>query len=463
LYFIAQSVKLVGSFAQHGSGVDSMKRRLFFLFWVLAFLSPGALSAGDWPQFRGPAGDGHSGATGIPRTWSDDENVIWKTPVDGRAWSSPVVLDDQIWLTTALETPASADETRERVKGMGIFVPSPHLARKVTLKALCLERTTGRRLHDVTLFEVDRPPVICAVNSYASPTPVAERGRAFFDFGTMGTACLDTKSGKQLWSRCFAIEHQVGPGSSPVLYRDLLILVRDGCDQQYLIALDKTTGRTVWRTDRPPITRDQVYYRKAFSTPLIVTTAQRDQMIVPGAQWIVSYNPSDGKEMWRVDTGSTYSNVSRPVYGHGMVYVCTAYGGTRLLAIRVDGRGDVTATHVAWELKKQTPKKSSPLLLGDELYFVSDGGVANCVDAKTGQVHWSERLADDYSASPVFADGCIFFFSEDGTTTVVRPGAEYVELAENALDGRVMASPAIVDRSIFLRSDSHLYRIALQR
>jgi outer membrane protein assembly factor BamB len=182
-------------------------------------------------------------------------------------------------------------------------------------------------------------------------------------------------------------------------------------------------------------------------------------MVVPGARWIVSYDPSDGKELWRVDTGDTYSNSSRPVCGHGMAYVCTAYGGTRLVAIQLNGRGDVTSTHVAWEVKKQTPKRSSPLLVGDELYFVSDVGVANCLDAKTGEIHWSERLSGAFSASPVYADGRIFFFGEDGATTIVKPGKEFVRVSENTLDGRIMASPAVLDGTILIRTDTHLYGI----
>jgi outer membrane protein assembly factor BamB len=192
---------------------------------------------------------------------------------------------------------------------------------------------------------------------------------------------------------------------------------------------------------------------------LVVTVGDEEQMVIPGAQWMASYNPADGTELWRVDTGGTFSNSSRPVFGHGLAYVSTAFGGSRLLAIRPDGRGNVTATHVAWECKKQIPTKSSPLLVGDELYFVSDLGVANCLDARSGEIHWSQRLADPVSASPVAADGRIYIFGEQGTTTVLRPGTEFTKLAENQLDGRILASPAVLDGAIYLRTDKHLYRI----
>jgi len=286
-----------------------------------------------------------------------------------------------------------------------------------------------------------------------------EPGRLYCDFGTIGTACLDAATGKILWKRHLPIEHQVGPGSSPLLYGDFLVLVRDGCHAQYITALDKKTSETVWKTNRPPMRTSSLPLRKAFSTPLVFEHKGGKQMIIPAAQWIVSYEPDAGEPLWRVDTGPTYSNTSRPVFGHGMVYVCTAYGGTKLLAIRVDGRGDVTDSHVAWTLRKQVPRRSSPLLVGDELYIVSDGGVLTCLNATTGEIHYSERLSGDNSASPLFADGRIYCHSEDGTTTVLKPGKEFVKLAENKLDGRFMASAAVSGQALYLRTDMHLYRI----
>jgi len=429
---------------------------------ILAFILtiPGNTTAEDWPQFRGPGGQGHSTAKDVPLRWSERENVVWKVPTEGRAWSSPVVLGEQIWLTTAVETPASAEELRRAIDRIGVPVPSPYVASHVTLKAICLDRKSGRRLHDLTLFEVDEPVLLNPMNSYASPTPVAEAGRVYCDFGAMGTVCLDSKTGAVLWSRRLVVVHQVGPGSSPILFRDLLILVRDGCDQQYVTALDKTTGRTVWKTARPPHDTPTAVFRKAFSTPLVIEEGDgTEQMIVFGAQWIVSYDPSTGAERWRADTGRTFSNASSPVCGHGMVYISTAYGGTYMLAIQTGGRGNVTDSHVAWQLRQGTPRRSSPLLLGDHLYFVSDRGVASCVDAREGEVIWSERLPGSHSASPVYADGRIYFFGEDGPITVLPPGDPFVRLAENRVDGRIMASPAFVDRSIFLRTDTHVYRI----
>ena len=434
-------------------------RFCFITLSTLTLIVSTAAASDDWPQFRGPGGQGHCAATGLPLKWSETENVSWKTAIEGCAWSSPVVLGNQVWMTTALPTPATPEQTKRKLADIGMPVPSASVAGSVTLKTVCIDRASGRLLQTITLFQVDEPLHICSVNSYASPTPVIEAGRLYCDFGTMGVACVNVATGKILWKQRLPIEHQVGPGSSPILYGDLLVLVRDGCHEQYITALSKNSGETVWKTDRPPLDATGLPYKKAFSTPLVIETAVGRQMIVPGAQWVVSYEPDSGKPIWRVDTGKTFSNITRPVFAHGLVFIGTAFGGSQLLAIRVDGQGDVTGTHVAWQTHKQVPRRCSPLIDGDELYTVTDGGVASCLDARTGTVHWAERISGSYSASPVLVDDRIYFFSEDGTTTVVQPGKQFHSLAENKIDGRIMASVAIADGAFFLRTGTHLYRI----
>ncbi|MBN2477367.1 MAG: PQQ-binding-like beta-propeller repeat protein [Pirellulales bacterium] len=433
-------------------------RRFVFrsiLIWLAAI---GASVADDWPQFRGPGGQGHAAATGLPLHFSESENVAWKVPVVGRGFSSPVVLGDQIWMTTAHEEAASAEEAERRTEGNRI-ADLLEVDRRVLLEALCYDRAGGKLLSRVTLFDVEDPDPIQAFNSYASPTPVIEPGRLYCDFGTNGTACLDTATGEVVWRRRLRLDHQVGPGSSPVLHEDLLVLVRDGCDAQYVTALDKRTGQTVWKTERPPIEAAYLPYRKAFSTPLVIETGGSRQVVVPGAKWVVSYEPATGRPIWWANYGAGFSNAPRPVFGHGMVYICTGFASQQLWAIRADGRGDVTETHVAWKASRQIPKRSSPLLVGDELYLVADAGVATCFDARTGETRWCERIAGNYSASPVLADGRIYFCSQEGKITLLKPGTEFVRLAENHLNGRLMASPVIVDRALLLRSDTHLYRI----
>jgi outer membrane protein assembly factor BamB len=422
---------------------------------------PCVLAAGgdDWPQFRGPNGQGHAMVRRCPVRWSETENIVWKVPIEGLGWSSPVVADGRIWLTTAIESEPGPDDLDAALERVGMGVPGPRIAGDVRLKAVCVDLATGKLVASVPLLDVEQPVILNIMNSYATPTPVVEDGLLYADFGTMGTVCLDTRSEKIVWTRHLEIEHQVGPASSPILYGDTLILTRDGCDVQYVAALDKQSGEVVWKTDRPAMDTKSPAHRKAYSTPLVLKHDGAQQMVVPGAQWMVSYEPATGRELWRVSTGSTFSNTMRPVFAHGLVYCGTAYGGTILLAIRPDGRGDVTDTHVQWMTKRSVPKKSSVLVVGQELYMVNDSGVASCLDAKSGDVHWTERFGDAHSASPVFADGRIYFFAESGTTSVFQPSTTFAAVAENSVDGKICASPAFVANSIILRTDSHLYRI----
>ena len=381
--------------------------------------------ADDWPQFRGPDGQGHAGQRGLPLEWSEEQNIVWKAPVPGLGWSSPTILGRQIWLTTAL------DEGR-------------------SLHVVCMDRETGEVLHDVEAFQIADPGKIHSKNSHASPSPILEGDRVYVHFGDNGTACLST-DGKVLWRNQELIyAHGHGPGGSPVLYKDLLIVSCDGTDRQFVAALDKHSGKLRWKTKREG--------RMAYSTPLVIRAAGRDQVISTGGDAVVSYNPADGEEIWRVRYDG-YSEVPRPVYGQGLVFVCSGYNTPLLYAIRPDGEGDVTDTHVAWKTTKAAPLNPSPLLIGEELYFVSDRGVAVCVDAKTGDQHWQKRLPGNYSASPLAADGRIYFTNETGETTVIAPGKEFKSLASNLVDGRTLASLAVSGKAFYLRTDTHLYRI----
>jgi len=414
--------------------------RITMLILAVA-LSPLAAAADqNWPQFRGPSGDGHARATGLPLTWSETENIRWKTPIHGRGWSSPVVWEDQIWMTTATED------------GKQMF-------------AVCVARDSGKVLQDIRVFTGHRLQEIHTLNSYASPTPVIEAGRVYVHFGTYGTACLNTATGKTVWERRdLNCDHFRGPGSSPVLFGDLLILHLDGMDVQYLVALNKTTGRTVWRTDRSTDFGDLVGdLRKAYATPLICEMGGRVQMISPGAQAAFAYDPATGKELWTVRYSGGFSNVSRPLCGQGLVFLNTGFGGPQLWAVRPDGRGDVTDSHVVWKLAKSVPAKPSPLLIGDLIYMVDDRGIASCVEAKTGAIVWKKRIGGKHSASPVYADGRIYIFDHDNTATVLRPGRRYEILAVNKLDNGCMASPAVVGRAFILRTRTHLYRIEKQK
>ncbi|MFN0170109.1 MAG: PQQ-binding-like beta-propeller repeat protein [Bryobacteraceae bacterium] len=396
-----------------------MKKLLMFL-WV-AMLTP----AENWPQFRGPGGQGHSSEKGLPFEWSESSGVRWRTAVPGKGWSSPAIQGKHIWLTTATEEGYS-------------------------LRLIGLDRDSGRILKNVEVFRLNGKIPIHTKNSQASPTPILDGDRIFVHFGSHGTACVRT-SGETVWKTRLEYYHRHGPGGSPALYKDLLVLSCDGYDIQYMVALDKSTGRIRWKKSRTGY--------QAYTTPLVIRVDGRDQLVSPGAHRAVAYEPREGNEIWSVRYGKGYSNVPRPLFGHGLVFICSGFDQPYLLAVKPDGRGDVTSSHVAWTVKRGAPLTPSPLLVGDELYFISDTGVATCVDARTGREHWRERLGGNYSASPVYADGRIYFASEECEFPVVAAGKTFRLLARNRLEGRCLASMAVSGGGLFIRSDSHLYKI----
>ena len=398
---------------------------------VLSVLVAGArlAVAEDWPQFRGPTGQGLSSEVELPVEWSESRNVRWKAAVAGTGWSSPVVAGDRVWLTTA-----AADRSG------------------ISLRALAFDTASGRQVVDVEVFRLPRRNLLNPKNSHASPTPIVEGERVYVHFGADGTAALTT-AGEIVWRKRFAYDSQHGNGGSPTLYKDLLIFSCDGSDTAFVVALDKRTGAERWKTYR------RAPADQAYSTPLVIRVGERDQLVSVGAYRAVAYDPDTGREIWRVSYQDGFSNVPRPVFANGLVYIATGFQEPSILAVRPDGTGDVTRTHVAWTLRRSAPHTPSPLAVGDELYVVNDMGIATCLDGRTGETLWRERLGGNYSASPVFADGRIYFLSEEGVATVLAPGRVFQKLATNSLDGAMLASMAVADRSIFIRTDSALYRL----
>ena len=435
----------------------------FLLFVSLSSFLSTSLTAAEWPQFRGPDGNGVAAEGAAPTKWSEAEHVSWKTTLPGKGWSSPVVAGGQVWMTSAVEETATEAEAKEIMRAAGVEekkFKNLQAKKAVRLYALCVDLESGKLVHEVELIRVPTPPPIHHFNSFASPTPVIDGEHVICHFGTFGTFCVNRADGKVVWKETLAIEHSVGPGSSPMIHDDLLVLICDGTDVQYVAALNKNTGKPVWKTPRPAMRAPSGDQMKAYSTPISVTDAQgRQQLICMASQWLVSLDPATGKELWRVDHGTGFSIVPRPVYGNGMVYVCTGYGKPQLWAVKVDGSGDVTDTHVVWKETKRIPAKPSPLLVGTDLYLTDDGGIVTCFDALTGEGRWSERIGGSYSASPVLAGGKIYFSSEQGVVTVLERSAAFQVAAENVIEGKIMASPAIVDGSLLLRSDTALYRI----
>ena len=406
-------------------------------FLWLALIASTALAGNNWPQFRGPSGDGHADATGLPVTWSETDNVLWKTPIRGRGWCSPVVWDDQIWLTTAAE-----DGTE--------------------MSVVCVDRGSGETQHDIKLIENESPRFCHSMNSYASPTAVIEEGRVYVHFGSYGTACLSTETAEVLWIRKdLPCNHWRGPGSSPILFDGMLIVHFDGYDHQYVVALDKGSGETIWKRDREiDYGTDDGDLMKAYSTPIVVEVDGRHQLISPAAKATLAYDVHTGDEIWRVRY-EQHSATARPLFGHGRVFINTGFPKAQLWAVRIGGEGDITDSHVDWRVTQSVPSMPSQLLIDGLIYMIHDG-VATCLDAESRKVVWKKRIAGTYSASPLYADGKIYFFNHDGEVTVIRAGQTFAQLAANRLADGFMASPAVTGRSLILRTRSHLYRIEEQ-
>jgi outer membrane protein assembly factor BamB len=399
----------------------------------------GALAAAqDWPEFRGPTGQGIVTGGKIPTEWSDTKNVVWKQAIPGTGWSSPIVWKGRIYLTTAVPAKDKGKDDQ-------------------SLRALSLDAKNGKVLWDKELFyqEGGKTDAIHEKASHANPTPITDGHRVYFHFGPHGSAALDL-DGKVLWRNAdLKYRPWHGNGGSPVVVDDLLIFNCDGEEVQYVVALDRAIGKVVWKADR----KVEAEYKNSYCTPLLIEVKGQRQIVSPAAGAVMAYEPKTGKELWRVRLDDGYSNVPRPVAGHGLVFLSNSTDTPHLMAIRPDGKGDVTNTHIAWTQKKAVPLTSSPLLAGDELYMISDSGIATCMDARTGQVHWRERIGGNHSASPLLADGKVYFQNEEGIGTIIKTGKKFEVLARNNIGERVLASYAVSDGALFIRTEHSLYRI----
>lgn len=416
--------------------MTSLRAYTFFLTAVFCICAVPA--SGNWPAWRGPTADGHSEATGLPLQWSETENITWKTAMHDLGHSTPVVWEDQVWLTTAKED------------GTAFY-------------AVAINLRSGAVIHDIEVFHAEEPQAINALNSYATPSAAIEAGRVYVHYGTFGTACIDTNSGEILWRRSdLNCDHMQGPASSPLLFENLLIVTLEGTDKQFMAALDKKTGETVWLHNRPyeSYKDTKPVYLKSYQTPVILDIDGAPQLISNGALMVTGHEPRTGKELWRVlyRDDSTISSIIR---GHGLLFVNTGGnpGGSQLWAIREGGAGDVTGTHAVWKMIEDAPHQSSPVLIDDLLYSISDKGVLICMEATTGKQVWSARLKGNFGASLLTAAGRIYLSNMRGTTTIIEAGPEYHELAVNQLDGELWASPAVAGNALLLRTKTHLYRI----
>ncbi len=417
-----------------------MIRSLTISVFIPVFLAAGVLGD-DWPQFRGPSGQGHATVQGLPTTWgtsADDDHVTWKQPLPGKGWSSPVIANGKVYLTAAVP------------KSGGTY----------DLVLQIVDAKGGKLVKQVKLFEQGKgAPRGHSKNSYASATPVIQEDRIYVHFGHMGTACLDL-AGNTKWRTTINYRPVHGNGGSPVVVGDKLIFSCDGARDPFIIALNTVDGKQAWRTART--TKPKKTF--SFGTPLAIKVNGKTQVISQGSGGVVAYDPDNGKAIWTVRYGEGYSVVPRPVYAPdidgGLLFVCSGFDRPVLYAIRPTGKGDITDTHVAWTLTRGVPHTPSPLLIGDALYLFADGGVASCVNAKTGDVHWRERVGRSYSASPIYADGKIYMINEQGEALVLKPGKTFVDPTKFDMKERAFATFAAVDDALFVRTEQHLYRIA---
>ncbi len=378
---------------------------------------------------------GLSAAKNVPIKWSATENIAWRTKIPGQGWSSPVVSGGKIYVTSASASGNS-----------------------ITLGAACLDAETGKILWGIDLFKPD-PGAARAMhrkNTLASPTPIVRGDRVFVHFGHMGTAGLDT-SGKILWRQTeLSYSPTHGNGSSPLLTERGLVFSADAERDPFLACLDPQSGKVIWKTPR----QGSAARKFSFSTPLLIEVGGQAQLISPASGYVAGYTPDGGKEIWRVEYGQGYSVVPRPVYAHGLIFMSSGFDRPVLYAIRPEGaKGDVTSSHVAWKQTKNAPLTPSAVVVGDQIYFVSDNGMATCADAKSGNVHWTHRLDGNYSASPVSAEGRVYFQSENGVGTVIKAGKTFEALGENDVKERTLASYAVVEGGIILRTESQVMRV----
>ena len=410
---------------------------------VLAVVVVASASAEDWPEFRGPGQQGHSTATGLPTEWSPavGRNILWKAPVPGIGWSSPVVIGDRIYLTTAVANGGQEKPEADR-----------------SLRALCLDGATGKIIWDKEVFlqKGSNAARVHRKNSHASPTPVHEDGRLYVHFGHQGTASLNAADGAVLWAtQEFAYSPVHGNGGSPVLVGDLLVFNADAQTNPAVLALDKNTGKLRWKFSRVSDAQNKF----SFCTPLLINVGGQTQLITAGSGVVNALEPATGAEIWKARYDQGYSIVPRPLFADGLVLTSTGYNKPLTMAIRADGKGDVTDTHVAWQIDKYMPHNPSGVVVGDEVYMVADNGILTCADAKTGKVHYQERCTGPISASILHADGKLYLQDVKGLGVVVQPGKSFRVLAKNDLGERSLASYAVIDNSLLIRTEGHLWRV----
>ncbi len=411
-------------------------------FTILLFISCSSEKQ-NWTHFRGSNMDGHANVETAPSQWSDTENVVWKVPVKGLGYSSPVVYGNQIWVTSA------ARDGKE-------------------FYTFCYDFNTGKLLDEKTIFTADNPQRIHSTNSYATPTPCIEDGFVYVNYGNFGTACIDTRNFEVVWKReDMPCDHMQGPASSLILHKNMLIVHLEGTEDPYVAALDKRTGETIWKSVRPAEVYDKVkpVSRKSYQTPIVIEVQGKELLISNSAQMCFAHDVNTGEVIWTIWYGYD-STVSQPLFYDGWVYVNSGWiiednnpYFARMFAVDPNGKGDVTNTHVKWMCEDEVPQIPTPVIVDNRMYMVHDRGMVTCLDPKTAEVIWKHKLKGNFNASPIYAAGNIYFINVKGECTVVKPGNTFEMVAENDIPGTVKAMPAFVGGKMILRSDKFLYLI----
>jgi outer membrane protein assembly factor BamB len=434
-------------FAGNGVDLESAQKRVkmkahriiagLLLVAATALAGEPANDSSSWPQFRGPGGLGQIKGK-VPVSWSNEKNVAWKTAIPGTAWSSPVVALGKAWLSTSVANKAGG----------------------ASLRLVGVDLKSGEIKDDVELFAITKLPTLHARNTPASPTPAVVGNRVIASFGADGVGCVDAATGKVLWRNdALKVNYQTGAASSPVPYKDWIILACDGADLQFAVALDAATGKEIWKTNRTAAVKHPPDQRRAFSSALVFNDGKQDQVVIPGAQRAYSYNPDTGEELWWVNYNG-FSNVPRPVFANGLVYITTGFAAHELMAIRPDGKGDVTSTHVVWRSKKSVPSITTPVVVGSLLFMISDSGVLTCLDAKSGKMKWTERLQGQFTASPLFHGNTVYVFADNGSTVLFKAADSFEEIGSNQIKGKIQATPAAGGGGLLIRTDTMLYLLA---
>ncbi len=427
-----------------------------FVLLSLLFVAPVVAEAEKldlpWPDRNGPTFDGRARSAdivGLPTHWDEatKQNLAWKIPLEGQGHSTPAIGKGRLWLT------ASSSDGKQN------FV-------------YCIDARSGKIIHHKLIFENEKPePLGNPINTYASPSPLLEDDAVYVHFGSYGTARLNSETAEIVWQRRdFPCRHFRGPGSSPAIYENIMALTFDGIDQQYVAAVDKRTGATLWKTPRSTDYKDlnekglpkgDGDYRKAYNTPGFTKVGNGVQLVSIGSRAAFGYDAFTGREIWTIEH-LNYNAAVQPLFLPGVALINTGSERGSLIALRLDDstRGNVTTSHVIWERKKGNAAHASQVMIDGRIYLITNAGVASCVDAKSGEEIWTKRVGGNFSASPVVADKLIYFCDEKGTTTVIRAGAEYDEVAQNKLDEGMRASPAVAYGALYLRTYGYLYKIA---